>query len=47
LPAALHRKQLLGITDFYSECTDIGIGFARNPKSKYRTYMSIVIARKK
>jgi uncharacterized protein YkwD len=47
LPAASHRKQLLGITDFYSECTDIGIGFARNPKSKYRTYMSIVIARKK
>jgi uncharacterized protein YkwD len=47
LPAALHRKQLLGITDFYSECTDIGVGFARNPKSKYRTYMSIIIARKK
>jgi uncharacterized protein YkwD len=47
LPAASHRKQLLGITDFYSECTDIGIGFARHPKSKYRTYMSIIIARKK
>ena len=47
LPDSSHRKQLLGITDFYSECTDIGIGFARNPKSKYRTYMSIVIARKK
>jgi uncharacterized protein YkwD len=47
LPAALHRKQLLGITEFYAACTDIGIGFARNPKSKYRTYMSIIIARKK
>lgn len=47
LPTAAHRKQLLGITDFYAACTDIGIGFARNPKSKYRTYMSIVIARKK
>jgi uncharacterized protein YkwD len=47
LPAAPHRNQLLGITDFYAECTDIGIGFARNPKSKYRTYMSIIIARKK
>ena len=47
LPDSSHRKQLLGITDFYSECADIGIGFARNPKSKYRTYMSIVIARKK
>ncbi|HEV2948041.1 MAG TPA: CAP domain-containing protein [Gemmataceae bacterium] len=47
LAAAPHRNQLLGITDFYAECTDIGIGFARNPKSKYRTYMSIIIARKK
>jgi uncharacterized protein YkwD len=47
LPAASHRKQLLGLTDFYSQCTDIGIGFARNPKSQYRTYMSIIIVRKK
>jgi len=47
LPAALHRKQLLGITEFYAACSDIGIGFARNPKSKYRTYVSIIIARKK
>jgi uncharacterized protein YkwD len=47
LPAALHRKQLLGITEFYAACTDIGIGFARHPKSKYRTYLSIVIARRK
>jgi uncharacterized protein YkwD len=47
LPAAPHRQHLLGITDFYEKCTDIGIGFARNPKSKYRTYMSIIIARKK
>jgi uncharacterized protein YkwD len=47
LPAALHRKQLLGMTDFYAGCTDIGIGFARRPGSKFGTYMSIVIARKK
>ena len=47
LPEALHRKQLLGITEFYAACTDIGIGFARQPKSKYRTYLSIIIARKK
>ena len=47
LPAAPHRNQLLGITDFYSESTDIGIGFGRSAKSKYRTYMSIIIARKK
>jgi uncharacterized protein YkwD len=47
LPAAPHRQQLLGITDFYAGCSDIGVGFARNPKSKYRTYLSIIIARKK
>jgi uncharacterized protein YkwD len=46
-PDAPHRKQLLGITDFYENCTDIGVGFARHPKSQYRTYMSIIIARKK
>jgi uncharacterized protein YkwD len=47
LPAASHRKQLLGMTDFYAACGDIGIGFAEQPKSKYRTYMSIIIARQK
>ena len=46
-PTAPHRQHLLGMTDFYEQCTDIGIGFARNPKSKYRTYMSIIVARKK
>jgi uncharacterized protein YkwD len=47
LPAALHRKHLLGMTDFYAGCTDIGIGFARRPQSKFQTYMSIIIARRK
>jgi uncharacterized protein YkwD len=46
-PESLHRKHLLGMTDFYAECTDIGIGFARHATSKYRTYMSIIIARRK
>ena len=47
VPEAAHRKHLLGMTDFYAKCTDIGIGFARNPKSKYRSYVSITIARNK
>jgi uncharacterized protein YkwD len=47
LPAALHRKALLGMTDFSAGCRDIGIGFARREGSKYGTYVSIVIARKK
>lgn|SRR5262245_43014603 len=45
VPDAAHRRHLLGMTDFYAKCTDIGIGFARNPKSKYRTYVGIIIAR--
>jgi uncharacterized protein YkwD len=42
-----HRKHLLGMTEFYENCADIGIGFARNPKSKYKTYVSIIIAKQK
>jgi uncharacterized protein YkwD len=44
---AMHRQHLLGMSDFYSGCTDAGIGFARNPKSNLRTYISIILARKK
>jgi len=42
-----HRKQLLGLTEFQAGFKDIGIGFARAPKSKYRTYMSVVTARRR
>jgi uncharacterized protein YkwD len=42
-----HRKHLLGMTDFYAACTDIGIGIAHNPKSKYGTYVCIIIAKQK
>ena len=42
-----HRKHLLGMSDFYAGCTDIGVGFARNPRSKYRSYICILVARKK
>jgi uncharacterized protein YkwD len=41
-----HRRHLLGMTDFYGKCTDIGIGFARRTQSNYRTYMCIIVARK-
>jgi len=47
VPELGHRKHLLGMTDFFAKCTDIGIGFARKPNSRYRTYMSIIVARKK
>lgn len=46
-----HRMHLLGMNEFYSTLTDIGIGFARvadnsNDDGKgYTTYMSVVIAK--
>ncbi|NNM95837.1 MAG: CAP domain-containing protein [Bacteroidia bacterium] len=52
-PGHGHRTHLLGISDFYANLTDIGIGFARvaegADKEKggdtYATYMSVVIAK--
>jgi uncharacterized protein YkwD len=42
-----HRRHILGIDDFYADCPDIGIGFVRDPNSKFKTYMSILIAKQK
>ena len=39
-----HRKHLLGMDEFRAKHKDIGIGFARNPQSKWKTYISVVIA---
>jgi uncharacterized protein YkwD len=39
-----HRKHLLAMDDFRAKHKDIGIGFARSAKSKYKTYVSILIA---
>ncbi len=52
-PGHGHRTHLLGISDFYANLTDIGIGFARvaegADKEKggdtYATYLSVVIAK--
>ena len=43
--SAGHRASLLGMTDWTSNCYDIGIGFAYNKSSKYRYYWSIIIAK--
>jgi uncharacterized protein YkwD len=40
-----HRNHLLGIEPFWSNCTDIGIGFALDPDSEYRYYMCVLIAK--
>lgn len=41
-----HRIHLLSMNEFYAECTDIGIGFAEDPKSEFRHYMVVIIAKK-
>lgn len=40
-----HRNHLLGIEDFWANCTDIGIGFAKGEGSKYPSYCCIIIAK--
>lgn len=45
VPSFGHRKHLLGIDEFWSNCYDIGIGHAQNPNSTYTHYWSILIAK--
>jgi uncharacterized protein YkwD len=40
-----HRNHLMGLNDFWDSCTDIGIGFATDPDSEYRTYTCVIIAK--
>jgi len=40
-----HRQHLLGMTDFWADCTDIGAALVHNPKSKYKYYFVIIIAK--
>lgn len=42
-----HRNHLLGLNDFWGSCTDIGIGYATDPGSEYRTYTCVIIAKRK
>jgi len=46
VPSLGHRKHLLGMTPWHEKHTDIGIGFATHPNSKYESYMSVIIARR-
>ncbi len=45
VPGAGHRKHLLGVSDFFANALDVGIGFAVNPDSRYRCYWVVVIAK--
>lgn len=44
-PSLGHRKHLLGMTEFFAGCTDIGIGFARTTSARHKTYICIIIAK--
>ena len=43
--SAGHRSSLLGISDWNSNCIDIGIGYAYNANSTYKHYWSVIIAK--
>lgn len=43
----MHRMHLLGQDPFWAECYDIGIGYATDPASDYKTYTCILIAKHK
>ncbi len=40
-----NRRLLLGIDDFYSDCTDIGVAVYYNPNSTYKYYWCIIVAK--
>lgn len=42
-----HRKHLLGMTDFFSDCNFCGIGFYKKPGSMYTYYCCVLIAKHK
>lgn len=46
VPSLGHRKQLLGIDDFYAANRDIGVGFSSSPTARYSNYWSIHIAQR-
>lgn len=39
-----HRQHLMGMTEFWGGCTDVGAALVHNPKSKYKYYFVIIIA---
>lgn len=39
-----HRNHLLGLVDFWSGCTDIGVGYAYREGAEYQWYVSVIIA---
>lgn len=45
LKSRRHRRQVLGLTRFFAEQDDYGVGYAENPRSKYGRYWVLIAAR--
>lgn len=45
LGSRAHRRQVLGLTAFFAEQTDYGVGHAETPNSRYRHYWVLIAAR--
>lgn len=45
IPGVGHRKHLLGMTDFWAEAEYCGIGFYKQPGSRYTHYICVLVAR--
>jgi len=43
--SAGHRRHLLGIDNFWANCTDIGVGLGYNPNSPYKYYWCVLVAK--
>lgn len=45
LKSRTHRRQVLGLTRFFADQEDYGVGYAENPRSKYEHYWVLIAAR--
>ncbi len=45
IPSLGHRKHLLGMTDFWAEAEYCGIGFYKQPGSRYTHYICVLVAK--
>ncbi len=45
LKSRSHRRQVLGLTPFFADQSDYGVGYAENPRSRYTRYWVLITAR--
>ncbi len=47
VPSLGHKKNLLGMTDFWAAAEYCGIGFYKKPNSTYTHYICVLVAKHK